>query len=196
MMIVYYTHSFGNNKGESHRLLEEAIARYLVRCSSGGACDPEAKAAELVSSMQRAGEYGKPYIPGFAPFSISHSLNTWAVLIGEDRECGLDIQYGRKSRTASVAERFYAEEDAARVADMPDEEDRKREFFRLWTRREALVKAAGTSVADTGAPAVSGDEAEYKGRTYRILDIDIPGEDLFAAVCAEEELTMPEVTEL
>ena len=110
-MVIYYTHSYGNRKGESHRLLQLAIARYLTENGYRGDA-AETESAALTASLRTEGEYGKPVIPGFAPFSISHSNDTWAVLIAESGDgaerCGLDIQYRRNTSAVSVAKRFYA----------------------------------------------------------------------------------------
>ena len=58
-------------------------------------------------------------------------------------------------------------------------------FFRLWTRREALVKAAGESVAGTDYPAVNGDAAVFKDVEYNLADAGVPGAGLYAAVCSD-----------
>lgn len=185
-MVIYYTHAFGNTKGESHRLLEKAVTAYAA--SMDTPCD----AAGMVASM-KTGEYGKPYIPGFVPFSISHSGNTWAVLIGGE---GLDIQYPRRVDAAAVSLRFFAPEDSGLIRGILDDgEGAEDAFFRLWTRREALVKAAGTSVAGTDIPSVINDTAEYDGVDYHIEDVEIPGGKLYAAVCTEECLPL-RITEL
>lgn len=88
--------------------------------------------------------------------------------------CGLDIQYRRKADAAGIASRFFAPEDAELIAAVTDRDSSDAEFFRIWARREALIKAIGGSVADTDIPAVSGDSAEYKGKQYMIMDIEIP----------------------
>jgi 4'-phosphopantetheinyl transferase len=215
-MIIYYTHSFGNTEGESRRLLSRAIARYIARRdgADGELLRPDTadaeyrdKAGKLVSRIAAAGEFGKPYIPGFAPFSVSHSAGTWAVLIGDEDggPCGLDIQYERKAEALPVAKRFYAPEDAALLESIAasegaSDEEVTDEFFRLWARREALIKAAGGSVAGTDAPSVQGDRAVYCGTGYVISDIVIPAEGrLYAAVCTEEsadKLQTPVIIEL
>lgn len=191
MMTIYYTHNYRNQEGESHRLLESAIAAYLSsgRSDRGASADAAIEASRLVSSMRTAGEFGKPYIPGFAPFSISHSSNTWAVLIADAETghsvekpgaCGLDIQYPRKVDEVAVARRFFADEDAALIEGSSDKE---RTFFRLWARREALIKAAGGSVAGSDVPPVRYDIAVYEGVVYLLDDIIIPESGAYAAVC-------------
>ena len=219
-MIIYYTHSYSNKKGESRELLTLAIARHLAMeaGSDVAACARNIEGTEymqqasgLVSRITTSGEFGKPCIAGFAPFSVSHSAGTWAVLIGDrdGRPCGLDIQYERKAGALSVARRFYAPDDAAyleSIAAAPDETSDERgaevtdEFFRLWARREALVKAAGGSVAGSDIPSVKGRSASYCGTEYVIHDIEIPAADrIYAAVCVEavDDISeAPEITEL
>ncbi len=202
-MVIYYTHSYGNTDGESHRLLQRAIAKYLSEegCGENAA---ESESAALVGSMEKTGEYGKPVIPGFAPFSISHSNNSWAVLIADPGEktesCGLDIQYGRRSNAESVSRRFFASEDAKLVTDTAagdcGHDAAETVFFRLWTRREALVKAAGASVAGTDIPSVTGDEAFFAGTGYSLADVSIPGAELYAAVCTAGAMMPLRIAEL
>ncbi len=204
-MVIYYTHGFTNTKGESHQLLEKAIAAYLKAYAN--CADSESEAARMTANLGTLGEFGKPYICGFAPFSISHSAGTWAVLISEpDVNCGLDIQYERRADAISIAKRFYAPEDAAAVERLSNKTDGAEaeislaavsEFFRLWTRREALVKAIGTSVTESALPAVSSDRTEYRGKEYIIQDVKIPASGkMHAAVCFENcgrEICPPEL---
>jgi hypothetical protein len=189
-MVIYYTHSYSNKRGESHRLLQCAIACYLKE-NGYSEDDAAAESKTLTASLCTEGEYGKPVIPGFAPFSISHSNNTWAVLIAESddgaQRCGLDVQYRRKTEAVSVAKRFYAAEDAEMVcaAVTAGADAAEDVFFCLWTRREALVKAAGESVAATDFPAVNGDAAVFRDTEYIIADVRIPGAGLYAAACCD-----------
>ena len=188
-MIIYYTPAFSSAKGESRRLLTEAIAEYTGDRGRAGA----------LSAGIRTGEKGKPYIDGFDFFSISHTENVWAVIFCE-RECGLDIQLPRKCRALSIAEKFFHPDDAAAVADAAAVDPQKGNdlFFRLWTRREALVKAAGGSVGNRDLPPVTGDRAVYRGVTYSIHDVDMPGmPEIYAAVCAEgDEVPGHEISRL
>ena len=188
-MIIYYTPAFSSAKGESRRLLTEAIAEYTGDRGRAG----------TLSAGIRTGEKGKPYIDGFDFFSVSHTENVWAVLFCES-ECGLDIQLRRRCRETSIAEKFYHPDDAAAVAAARDEDPQKGSdvFFRLWARREALVKAAGGSVADSGIPPVMKDRASYGGIKYSIKDIMIPEiPELFAAVCVRGDgVPGPEILRL
>lgn len=182
-MIIYYTGSFSGSRAESRRLLAKAIAEY-----TGDA----GQAEQLVSEL-KTGEQGKPYIEGFDYFSISHTGGIWAVLI-DTRECGLDLQLGKKCDITAIAKKIYSSEDAENIASMNGEDPAKAfdEFFRLWTRREALVKAIGGSVYETELPSVSEGNPVLDQKSYIIKDIGIPdmetvdGARLHGAVCVED----------
>ena len=178
-MIIYYTLSGGGRREDSHGLLRDAISEYIG--------DRE-KAMALVSEL-KIGENGKPYIEGFDHFSISHSGKAWAVLFNET-ECGLDIQYEKKADILSIARRWYnpIDEKAVETAAETGESEGLREFFRLWTRREALIKALGSSVADTSLPSVGEDNVCVRGIEYVIKDIAFAGgEEIHAAICIRKE---------
>ena len=185
-MTIYYTHKYTGDKGESHMLLELAMGDYL---------EDEDKAHELASEIKkRESEFaggGKPYIKGFDKFSISHSGTSWAVLIAT-QECGLDIQYERSCDWSNISERFFTDEDAiiiehAYLEGNGSELQARSEFFRIWTRREALVKAVGSSVVYDGFPPVGvRDSAEHEGKTYFIKNVRMPDADsLHAAICLD-----------
>lgn len=169
-MKVYYTDRFEGGRAESHRLLEEALSEYMG----------DADKAKVLTRRLKTGEKGKPYIEGFKHFSISHTGRIWAVLIA-DCECGLDIQLSRKCDALAIAKRIFAPEDVEAVTS-------SKEFFRLWTRREALVKAMGGSVYETGLPSVIPSGISVNGYDYSLSDIDIPDlPDLYASICLRDE---------
>ena len=178
-MIIYYNCDFAGGRDESRRLLKEAISAHTG--------DPE-RADRLVSAL-KTGEKGKPYIEGFDCFSVSHTGSVWAVLI-DSRTCGLDIQLAKKCDVTAISRRMYAAEDAEKIAALAGAggAEAADEFFRLWTRREALAKALGGSVYDSDLPAVSAESVMTGGETYRIYDISFPGaDDLYAAVCVRDD---------
>ena len=184
-MTIYYTHRFKEIGLSSHELLEAAIGNHI---------DDKVRAAELVASMKRdtSKDYeGKPYIEGFEHFSISHSDGSWAVLI-DKRECGLDIQYGRSCDFLQISRRFFNQEDAAAIGGVYSmgesaEPEARAEFFRIWTKREALIKALGLSVVENDIPPVGLHKSvEYDGARYYIANIEMPGApELFSAICLD-----------
>ena len=84
----------------------------------------------------RYNEHGKPYIEGGPYFSISHCKAGIAVAI-DDQPIGIDIESIRHAHE-DIIERTM---NAAERAGMDD-----RKFTRLWTQKEAVVKAAGTGI--------------------------------------------------
>ena len=168
-MKIYYTHNFTGGREESHKLLERVV----------GSIDG-----------LRTGLAGKPYLPNGPEFSISHSANTWAVIKGEEA-CGLDVQYVRDCDEMKLAERWFHSDE---VAYLKACSDLVGEFFRIWTRREALVKALGNSIVTSSLPSTLADEIEYEAGIWQIRDVEIPGlnagkvceeRPAYAAVCAK-----------
>lgn len=183
-MKVYYNNKYAGGREESRRLLKRAISEYIGDC---------ARAEQLVSKL-KTGPLGKPYIEGFDHFSVSHTGSVWAVLF-DVRECGLDIQIEKRCDAEAIARRLYAPDDAEWISVLAAGETGDRaadEFFRLWTRREALAKALGISVYDSGLPSVSADNVSVDLRPYILTNIDLPdieavdGKKLYGSVCAED----------
>ena len=86
-------------------------------------------------------EHGKPYLEGGPYFSISHCKEGIAVAIN-DTQIGIDIEAIRHADDDLIA-RTMNEEERLRVTGygLPD-----RMFTRLWTQKEAIVKAEGTGI--------------------------------------------------
>jgi 4'-phosphopantetheinyl transferase len=104
------------------------------------------------SSMQFAySPKGKPSLAGLPvnlmgdalQFNISHSHELALCAISMGREVGIDVEYLRSMPEAeSLAKRFFAEAEHALIQALPIEEQ-AHAFFRLWTAKEAYLKATG-----------------------------------------------------
>ena len=81
-------------------------------------------------------EHGKPYIEGAPYFSLSHCKEGIAVAI-DDQPIGIDIESIRHA-DESLIERTMNEQERVGMDD--------RKFTRLWTQKEAVVKAQGTGI--------------------------------------------------
>ena len=86
-------------------------------------------------------EQGKPFLPDGPFFSISHCKAGIAVAVDE-QPIGIDIESIRHA-DEDLIERTMNEEEQRmiRSAAQPD-----RMFTRLWTQKEAVVKAEGTGI--------------------------------------------------
>ena len=91
-------------------------------------------------------EAGKPYLPGVPrlKFNLSHSRGMALVGAALDVEIGVDVEGIRElSDYTAIAERFFPPSEAVDIAD-------QRDFFRRWTRIEAVLKARGIGIYGAG----------------------------------------------
>ncbi len=114
--------------------------------------------------------YGKPALksPGLF-FNVSHSGGQLAMAVTDIAEIGIDIeQVCDRKLLDSVAERCFAKEELAYWRRQPLAR-RLIAFFKLWTAKEAFVKATGRGIA-LGLQDCVIDCREFKGF------IDLPSE--------------------
>ena len=91
------------------------------------------------------GADGKPYltdIPVF--FNISHSGERIALALSP-MEVGCDVE-SKSANALSIAKRFFSENEHAYILAAPDEKTRSRDFTRLWTMKESVVKCCGEGI--------------------------------------------------
>jgi 4'-phosphopantetheinyl transferase len=127
------------------------------------------------------GPYGKPALA--APWSwlstsLSHSADLIAVAIAVGRAAGVDIQHLAPGLdVVAMSARFYPAAEAAYVAAGGDEGARADRFTRLWSRKEAVVKAAGGRLWPNLKIAVADGDvvgcAEPPG-VHRVADVPAP----------------------
>lgn len=181
-MYLFYTNEYKRNSAHSRELLARSI-RKLAESGCNLDVPPELATrtdGELLGYISDNIEFnknGKPHIAGIPDYSISHSENTWAIIFS-DAPCGLDIQYNKKAKLEKIAVKLYQEDEQESVNKLGMDE-----FFRIWSRREALIKAAGSSVF-YDAPSTMWDSAIYGGALWRIYDI-LPGIERCSADNAE-----------
>jgi 4'-phosphopantetheinyl transferase len=106
-------------------------------------CTPE----EIVFEYARA---GKPFLQGEPPagvqFSISHAGDRVAVAVARGRRVGVDIETMRDDIPApDLSRRFFSGAEAAAVRNSQGRAGTEL-FLRLWTRKEALLKATGVGI--------------------------------------------------
>jgi len=98
------------------------------------------------------GKYGKPYITtelndSTLCFNMSHSHEFALYAVTWDRPIGIDVEdVSQKVDVQNISERFFSSTENKILALIPAE--RKQEaFFRLWTRKEAYLKARGEGLS-------------------------------------------------
>ncbi|WP_217166777.1 4'-phosphopantetheinyl transferase superfamily protein [Streptomyces sp. AC512_CC834] len=125
------------------------------------------------------GRWGKPLVEdaGGVHFSLSHSGET-ALLALAPRPVGVDVELTRADLDAGrLARRFFPQRERELV-----ERAGHGAFVRLWTRKEACVKAAGARltqgmgvpVAHTAPQAVVHDPTGPLQGPWRVVDLALP----------------------
>ena len=133
--------------------------------------------------------HGKPYLVEGRGlhFNVSHSGRLGAIAFTTAGEVGIDVEAMQRDVEAlDIASAHFTAAEAARIAEAPTPLEQARIFLRLWTRKEAVLKAVGYGlpggldgfdVSDgpcdqiqLGGAADGGDE-----RCWRIQDLELTG---------------------
>jgi len=95
---------------------------------------------------------GKPYIANSGctlTFNISHSSHQLVIAIGRDHQLGVDIEEMKtKRKWQEIAGTYYTKKEVAALRSL-NSEDGCRYFYKLWTLKEAYIKALDSEI---GAP--------------------------------------------
>ena len=94
---------------------------------------------------------GKPVLHGSSlAFNLSHSGALALLAVADDSEIGIDIQHVTSGLDeTSIARTLFSPGEIDHLATLAADE-RRMMFFRLWTCREAMLKAAGVGLYGTG----------------------------------------------
>jgi 4'-phosphopantetheinyl transferase len=94
-------------------------------------------------------EFGKPALaPPFDSlhFNLSHCSNLAAIALGTDGPVGIDLEKLNRAPDLLECESTFCHPAEAR--DLPDETtSRARQLLRIWTAKEAVLKALGTGLS-------------------------------------------------
>lgn len=94
-------------------------------------------------------EHGRPRIEWPAT-TLTHNLSGsgehWLLAVADGRPVGVDLEILRDIDVERMAEASLTDAERAYLSGEP-ESRRLREFFRCWTRKEAVVKACGVGLA-------------------------------------------------
>lgn len=151
-------------------ILRLLLARYL-----------ECAATDLVFTYGPNGKPGLATPGGGRPpifFNVAHSEGLALYAFTRVGEVGIDVERIRDLPDwEQVAEAAFSPQELARLQACPPER-RREEFFRAWTRQEAVLKALGTGL---GASAVERGGAEQGFAVHPLH----PGPGYAAALAAD-----------
>lgn len=99
-------------------------------------------------------EHGKPRLCGPGPnFNLSHCDDVAVLAVCWDCEIGVDIEAVRPVEP-ELAQRIFSDAEMVEFASLAPA-DRLQALFRGWTRKEALLKAAGLGLGHVPLPSVA-----------------------------------------
>lgn len=108
-----------------------------------------ARYAGIVPPALLRGEHGKPYLPdvGFPQFNLSHGGHCMLFAFSKRQAIGVDVDtLSRRHVAMDLARRFFAEQEASALEKL-DDSLREAAFMRLWTSKEAVLKALGMGLS-------------------------------------------------
>ena len=94
------------------------------------------------------GAHGKPFAPALPDlqFNLSHSGPHVLLAFARGQAIGIDLERcDRQLSVDGIAQRFFAAREAQALARLPPASQRET-FLRLWTHKEAVVKALGSGL--------------------------------------------------
>lgn len=106
--------------------------------------------AERPNSLElRVATHGKPYVNhGEVQFNLSHSHDVVAIAVAQNNELGIDIEELRPiADSASIADKFFNRTEIVAITRASPSIAHKI-FLDIWTRKEAILKAAGVGITD------------------------------------------------
>ena len=131
---------------------------------------------------------GKPCLAGAAAgrleFNMSHSGDLMVVAMSDDRPVGVDVEAWRPiDRVRGLAETILVARELT-VFDGLSPDDASRVLLRLWTFKEAVVKALGLGLSveprsialpDSVLGGDPGGELAFRGTRWRLHDLGAAG---------------------
>lgn len=92
------------------------------------------------------GRHGKPFLPGGPSFNQSHSEERIMIAVAAEGRLGVDIEEIRDVKhMLALSDKNFAPDESAGLRAATGRE-RRAHFFRLWTRKEAFLKALGVGL--------------------------------------------------
>jgi 4'-phosphopantetheinyl transferase len=88
--------------------------------------------------------YGKPFLEEYEDihFNISHSEDLVMVILSDTSPVGLDVEFVGKDYL-DVMDEVFSIEEIKHIQSYSTKEEMIYSFFKLWTKKEAIIKADG-----------------------------------------------------
>ena len=133
------------------------------------------------------GLYGKPYL--LEPhsdifFNVSHSGKIGLIAISND-EIGIDIERVSNFDIEELCDEALAKEEIDYLKQIENDK-RTGEFYRLWSRKEAMLKFTGEGISHgTSHVSVLMDIVTLNDQTIHLQDLNFLQQDFRGALCTK-----------
>ena len=126
--------------------------------------------------------YGKPYLPGMPlHFNVSHSGDLGLIAVSRTHELGIDLEHHRPHlNPADIFPRTFAPEEVCYLETLTGQAQ-KDAFYRLWVRKEAVIKALGRGLSQS-LKSFSALQDDLPGLGLAVADLTMETEGYSAAV--------------
>lgn len=138
----------------------------------------------------QTGPFGKPALSeSVIKFSVSHSVNLTLIAIAVENEIGVDLERVGATLPDSIAQVILSRNEVQELSTL-EQRERSSELYRVWTRKEAVLKAAGTGIQVDPrlVEVVAGDVVNLPSGaspiSWGVLSF-IPRTSFVAALCGE-----------
>jgi 4'-phosphopantetheinyl transferase len=152
------------------------------------------------------GPHGKPALAPPADglrFNVSHTAELLLVAVAHGREVGIDAEpVGRERPLAATAHSWLGDPETRALERLPPHE-RERALLRLWTLKEAYLKAVGVGlnadprevVVDLDRQELQAARAERHPERWLLLPVDTPDDTVasLAVPARADESRTPQV---
>jgi len=168
------------------------LCRAMLRLGLGWYLQRSPRDIELA-----AGAWGKPFLTDGSElrFNVTHSEGLGLIAFTTVGEVGIDVEsLDRPVDAVDIASTYFSRSELAMIADGTTLRERVRKFLCLWTRKEAVLKAAGYGIAfglDTvdvsqnpaSGVRLSGTQGKIAGTHWAVRDLE-PINNFVGAVAA------------
>ena len=141
------------------------------------------------------GAHGKPYledVPFY--FNLSHS-GEYVICAYDDKPVGADIQL-KKDKIPSRLNKIFSEPEMKRYSIL-NEKEQKDFFYRIWTRKESLLKCDGRGLRiPLYEISVINNNIILEGKVIYSMDLDILQPQYSISLSSEKEIKMDEIREI
>jgi len=119
---------------------------------------------------------GKPFLKSHSEskieFSVSHAGSRALIAVAQKMKIGVDLEtMDREVDPLKLARRFFSEPERSLLESLKsDPLSLRKEFFQIWTRKEALAKASGTGLGKS----IQWETSRVPGWTLTDLSLGFP----------------------